>query len=370
MTQPLKLVPSEDQVTLCKQAQGLLTQQAPVARLRHYRDTAGHPGFDAGLWGKIAGLGWIHLHLTEEEGGAGLPFADLCALQEQFGKVLAPEPWLSAVWATELLRRSSSHRRLLAGISEGLHSVAVAWQEHRYERTPKTTSCKRAAAGWHLSGTKRHVLDAPDAAYTLITAVDGDGAIRLFCVETATLEATREQRMDGRPAATLTFALELPATAEVTFYEGAELAWSQACDVASIALAAQMVGAAQAALDMTVEYLKIRQQFGVAIGTFQALQHRAAKMFIELELTRSAVIGAAAAVDAGSDELARYASLAKARACETLSLIAHEAIQLHGGIGVTDEHDIGLYLKRWRGDDALLGDASWHRQRWAELGGY
>jgi alkylation response protein AidB-like acyl-CoA dehydrogenase len=176
--------------------------------------------------------------------------------------------------------------------------------------------------------------------------------------------------MDGRPAATLTFALELPATAEVTFYEGAELAWSQACDVAAIAVSAQMVGAAQAALDMTVEYLKIRQQFGVAIGTFQALQHRAAKMFIELELTRSAVIGAAAAVDAGSDELARYASLAKARACETLSLIAHEAIQLHGGIGVTDEHDIGLYLKRWRGDDALLGDASWHRQRWAELGGY
>jgi alkylation response protein AidB-like acyl-CoA dehydrogenase len=145
---------------------------------------------------------------------------------------------------------------LLAGISEGLHTVAIAWQEHRYDRTPKTTSCRKAGAGWHLSGTKRHVLDAPDAAYTLITAVDGDGAVRLFCVETATLEATREQRMDGRPAATLTFALELPATAEVTFYEGAELAWSQACDVAAIAVSAQMVGAAQAALDMRAESLK------------------------------------------------------------------------------------------------------------------
>lgn len=370
MTQPLRLVPSEDQVTLSKQAQGLLAQHAPVNRLRHYRDTADHPGADAALWSRVAGLGWVHLHLTEEEGGAGLPFADLCALQEQFGKVLSPEPWVSAVWATELLRRSSSHRRLLAGIGEGVHTVAIGWQEHRYDRLPKTTVCRRAGSGWHLSGTKRHVLDAPAAAYTLITAADEAGALRLFCVETGSLEATREVRMDGRPAATLTFALELPATAEVICYEGAELAWSQACDVTAIAVAAQMVGAAQAALDMTVDYLKIRQQFGVAIGTFQALQHRAAKMFIELELTRSAVIGAAAAVDAGSIELARFSSLAKARACETLSLVAHEAIQLHGGIGVTDEHDIGLYLKRWRGDDALLGDASWHRQRWAELGGY
>lgn len=381
MTAPLTLVASEDQLTLRKQAAQLVTDHTPASRLRAWQHTPGHPGHDPAFWRRIAELGWIHMHLTEEEGGAGLAFADLCAVIEVLGRGVSTDPWISTVFATELLRTHTHNpvaARLLGAIGAGDEVVAVAWQEPdgRYRRTPRSVTATPTGAGLRLDGVKSHVLDASRAHTLLVTArMTAAGADETLLLalpaDTQGVTLTPESRIDARNAATVRLdGVRVDDACLVARCKATQEPWPRAFDLATIALSAQMVGAAQAALDMTVDYLKVRVQFGVPIGSFQALQHRAARLFVELEVTRSAALGAAAAVDAASDELGRLASLAKARANETLGLIVREAVQMHGGIGVTDEHDIGLYLKRWRGDDALLGDTSFHRARWAELGGY
>ncbi|MEO2167234.1 MAG: acyl-CoA dehydrogenase, partial [bacterium] len=229
-----------------------------------------------------------------------------------------------------------------------------------------------------LSGTKDLVLDGPAANQLIVSARtsgdDGDRAgITLFLVDagSAGIEKKRQHLIDSRGASIITLAgVEVSAEAVLGEVGGGADLLDSILDRALVGLAAEMLGSTRRAFEMTTEYLREREQFGVKIGSFQALKHRAARMFVQIELSRSAVMGAARAIDAGDSNTPRLASLAKATLSDTFMLVANEAVQMHGGIGMTDEHDIGFFLKRARSTELLFGDAAWHRARWATLSGY
>jgi alkylation response protein AidB-like acyl-CoA dehydrogenase len=212
-----------------------------------------------------------------------------------------------------------------------------------------------------LTGTKTGVLDGSVADAFVVNAT-ANGKKVLVLVEATAAQVAAQETMDHRETATVTF-----SDAPCERLDGGPELLERVLDDARIALAAEMLGGMQAAFERTLAWLNERHQFGVPIGSFQALQHRAADCFIEIELARSAVLAAAQSSPA---DRAQLASLAQARCCEAFDLVATEAIQMHGGIGMTEEHDIGYFLKRAKVCQVLLGDAAWHRRRWASLRGY
>jgi alkylation response protein AidB-like acyl-CoA dehydrogenase len=236
---------------------------------------------------------------------------------------------------------------------------------------PKTRAA-RVGGGYALTGAKAQVLDGHVADAIIVTAMTDEG-LGLFLVDpkAAGVRITRQHRVDSRNVAQVALEDVRVGADDVVGRPGeAEPLLSSVLDRAAIGLSAEMLGGAEQAFADTVGYLKERVQFGVPIGSFQALQHRAARLFIELELCRSAVLAAARAVDDAPALVPQLASLAKARAADTFLHVAKEAIQMHGGIGMTDEHDIGFYLKRAQAAAVAFGDAAYHRGRWAALNGY
>ncbi|RMF11955.1 MAG: acyl-CoA dehydrogenase, partial [Candidatus Dadabacteria bacterium] len=233
------------------------------------------------------------------------------------------------------------------------------------------TTATAAGNDWVLNGEKQFVLDGNVASLLIVSAQGPDG-LQLFVVpaDADGVSITRIHPVDERNLATVQLDdVHVPAAGRLP---GGADALLQALDLATIGLAAEMLGAADRAFAITLDYLKERVQFGVPIGSFQALQHRAARMFVQIELARSAVMSAAAEVDRGAepDAIARHASLLKVKLSEVLNLVACEGIQMHGGVGVTDEYDIGFYLKRARTAEMLFGEPGWHLDRFARLGGY
>jgi acyl-CoA dehydrogenase len=365
---------TEEQRLLAETAGNFFREHSPPSRVRQLRDSADAAGFSWELWKSMAELGWVACHMPEEHGGAGLGFLELCLVLEAAGRTLAPEPLLStSLLASEVLQRSGNatlQRRLMPEIARGECVVSVAYQERksRYDARRVETLARRDGDAFRVSGEKIQVLDG-HVARALIVSANTENGIGLFVLEAPApgLTITRQHRIDGRNAALVRLddvrVSEADLAGDVDVLEGA-------LERAAIGLAFEMLGSATRAFELTLEHLKARRQFGVAIGSFQALQHRAARLYIELSLARAAALAAARAVDQSSEELPRLASLAKARCSDTFVLVANEAVQMHGGIGVTDEHDIGLYLKRARAADVTFGDAAWHRERWAALGGY
>ncbi len=250
----------------------------------------------------------------------------------------------------------------------GERFVAVAWEApgSRGDAAQAAFSATSDGERWRLDGAATSVLDGHVASDLLIPAQTA-GGLAVFRVAAEHAQVRRLVRIDGRNAAQVdldgvsgTVLLEADATASL----------EAALDRARITLAAEMLGGATEAFERTIGWLREREQFGVPIGTFQALQHRAARLYVELTMTRSAVRAAARAVDEDPDAVPRLASLAKAVASDTFERVTAEAVQMHGGVGVTDEHDIGLYFKRARVAAVTFGDAAFHRRRWARLGGY
>jgi alkylation response protein AidB-like acyl-CoA dehydrogenase len=267
-------------------------------------------------------------------------------------------------------------REHLPAIAAGERLVALAYQEShgRYHLDRVATDAGRAGGGWILSGEKHQVMGGAAADWFVVVAATDEG-ITLFLVprNTTGVTVTRQRRLDGRDAAIVRLeGVRLGAEAVLGEPDHGLPLLERIVDRATIALTAEMLGLSSAAFDMTLEYLKTREQFGVAIGTFQALQHRAAKLFVELELARSAVMLAHGTIDDEADDpaVARAASLAKAKLSDVAMLVGHEAIQMHGGIGMTEEHDIGLFLKRARTAELTFGDAAHHRDRFARIDGY
>ena len=379
-----QLVLSEDQELLAKTAADFVASRSPVARVRALRDAADPLGFSRPLWKEMAELGWVGIPFPESCGGAGMGFSELAVVLEALGRTLAPEPFISCVaLAGQTLLRAGSEAqqrawlpRLVSG--EALLAFANQERESRYDLQRIATSARRQGDGFALSGEKIAVLDGAGADVYVVAArtsgaVADAAGISLFLVPANTpgLRCERQSRVDSRNAAILHLSDARVPRDAVIGREGEGLATLETVvDLATAALCAEMLGSMSEAFARTLHYLKNRVQFGVPIGSFQGLKHRAAQMFVEIELCRSAVMGAVRALDAGDADARKLVSLAKARCSETAMLVAHEAVQMHGGIGMTDEHEIGFFLKRARVAELTFGDAAWHRARWARLCGY
>jgi alkylation response protein AidB-like acyl-CoA dehydrogenase len=380
----VQLVLSEDQELLAKTAADFAAEHGSIARLRALRDARDPVGFSRALWKQMAELGWPGIPFPESLGGAGLGLAELAIVMEALGRTLAPEPFLSTVLlggqALGLGGSEAQQRAWLPRVASGDAFLALAQQEagSRFDLCRVATRAERARDGFVLRGEKIQVLDGHVAdawvvsARTSGAAADRDG-ISLFLVPADAPGAgvERQWRVDSRNAAIVRFeGVSVPASAAVgALGAGAELL-ERVIDAATVGLCAEMLGAASEAFERTLAYLKQRAQFGAVIGSFQGLKHRAARLYMELELARSAVMAAARAYDAGDSDAASLVSLAKARCSDAAVLVANEAIQMHGGIGMTDEHEIGFFLKRARAAELTFGDAAFHRDRWARLSGY
>lgn len=370
---------SEEQKILKDSAREFVRDRAPVNRLRKTRDDKKN-GRDEELWRSMIELGWTGIIIPEEHGGAGLGYVGLGLVLEETGRTLATSPLLSTamIGASALLTGGSDTQKKawLPKIASGAVTVALAVDEASHHNPSKVaTTATKSGTAWKLSGAKRFVADGHTASLFIVAARSsgkpGDTkGISLFLVEASASGLSRQElhTVDSRGAADLTLkdvSAELLGTAD----EGATLL-DAILDRARIGLAAEMLGQAQEAFEFTTEYLKTRKQFGQVIGGFQALQHRAAKMFTEIEMTRSCVLAALDALDRNASNIAEWASLAKARASDTLHLVSSETVQMHGGIGMTDAHDAGFYLKRARVAEALYGGESFHRDRYAKALGF
>lgn len=379
-----QLVPSEEQELIAKTAADFVAERSPVSRLRALRAADDPTGFSKELWKEMAELGWVGIPFAEEEGGAGLGLADLAVVLEALGRALAPEPFLSTVLlgggALQQAGSEAQRREWLPALCAGDALLTLAHQEARSRFDPHfvETRAERDGTDFRITGEKVQVLDGAAADAILVPArtagAPGEAAgIGLFLVRAGAPGSSvrRQKRVDSRGAAIL--ALEgarVPAEDVAGDPEGAGPLLERVLDRATAGLCAEMLGGTAEALDRTLAHLKERVQFGVPIGSFQALKHRAADLFIETELARSAVMAATRALDAGEAAAPKLVSLAKARGSEAFLHVAHEAVQMFGGVGMTDEYDIGFFLKRARAAEMTFGDAPFHRERWARLSGY
>ncbi|MBI3247232.1 MAG: acyl-CoA dehydrogenase family protein [Deltaproteobacteria bacterium] len=380
----MELVLTEDQELLSKTAHDFVRQHSPLSRLRALRDAGDPVGFSPDLWKQMAELGWVGILVPEEYGGAGMGMADFVVVLEALGRTLAPEPFLSTVLlAGQLLAHAGSAAQKeasLPGLAAGERILTVAYQEarSRYDLQRVATKAERQGESWVLSGEKIQVLDGGAVEAFLVSArtageANDPNGITLFLVsrDTPGVSVTLQHRVDDRAAALVGLnGVKVSQAQVVGTVDGGYPMLSHVVDRATVGLCAEMLGGMSQIFEMTLEYLKTRVQFGTIIGTFQALKHRAAKLFMEIELARSTVMAAARAVDAGTADFTQLVCLAKARCSDAYVLAANEGVQMHGGIGMTDEHDAGFYLKRARAAEMTFGDASWHRQRWAQLQGY
>jgi acyl-CoA dehydrogenase len=380
----MQLVLTEDQELLAKTANDWVREHSPGKRVRELRDANDPAGVSRPLWKQMAELGWVGIPFAEEHGGAGMGFADLAVVLEALGRTLAPEPFLSTVLlagqAIAMGGSEAQQRAWLPKLCAGDAILAFAQQEakSRFDLCRVATTATADGDGFRLDGEKIAVLDAANADALVVTARtsgaerDRDG-VTLFLVAkgAAGLSITPQTRIDHRNAGLVRLAgVRVGRDAVLgAVGQGAALLESVA-DRATAGLAAEMLGSTEQIFADTVQYLKTRQQFGVPIGSFQALKHRAAKLYMEVELARSAVMAATRALDAGDADAPKLVSLAKARCSDAFVLAANEGVQMFGGVGMTDEYDVGFYIKRARVAELTLGDAAWHRERWARLGGY
>jgi alkylation response protein AidB-like acyl-CoA dehydrogenase len=358
----MELVVTEEQRELRDALRRFFADRSPSAEVRRLMETA--EGYDPKMWAQMAEqLGLQGLAVPEEHGGAGFGVRELAVVFEEMGRAVVCAPFLATITAAAALRAGDGGHDLLAGIADGstIATLAVAEDGGSWELDAVETR----AEGGVLRGTKSFVVDGCVAALLLVAARDEEG-VGLYAVAAGaegmtrtsmpTLDQTRKLariEFDGTPARKV----------------GGADAIRHALDVAAVALAAEQLGGAQRTLDMTVEYAKVRHQFGRPIGSFQAIKHRCADMFVLVESARSAVLNAAAAADESPEELPRAAALAKAYCSDAFFHTAGEAIQLHGGIGFTWEHDAHLYFKRAQGSRQLFGSPDAHRARLAALAG-
>ncbi len=364
----MSFILTEEQTLLAETARGFFAEHAPVSRLRAMRDAGGR--FDRDLWRATADLGLAGVSIAEAHGGSGFGQIGVGAVMEAAGTTLAATPLVGTAVIAPAILAASGRTDLLGGAALGERLYALALDEGaHHDPHAIATEARVARDGWQLTGHKRFVPEG-DIADVLIVAARTPGRISLFLVmpDAEGLTRTPLNALDSRAYADLAFD-GTPAELLGAEGAGADLL-GPALNAARVALAAEMLGIAEAAFAMTLDYLKVRQQFGQLIGSFQALQHRAAQMATDLQLTRSAVRAAAIALDGRANDAAQLASLAKARAGASVHRVTNEAIQMHGGIGMTDASDVGLYLKRARVAEHLLGGQGFHLDRYATLGGF
>lgn len=376
----MTLVLTEEQSMFRDAAKRFAAERAPVAQLRKLRDENDPIGFSRELWKEMADMGWAGVLVPEEHGGVGFGFVGAGLIATEVGRNLSATPLLSsAVLAVTALLRGGSrtHKEtLLPAIAGGELLVALAVDES--SRHSPYQIATRASGKYELSGRKLHVLDGHVADRLIVSArTSGDTGARdgitLFLIDTkaAGVSITRSVMVDSRNSATIELRDVAATEADIvgSLDDGA-VVLDAVLDAGRAVLAAELLGVAEESFERTLAYLREREQFGVKIGTFQALQHRAAHLFCEIELVRSVVLRTLQALDARESNVASLVCLAKAKAGDVARIATNEAVQMHGGIGMTDEFDIGFYMKRARAAAETFGDQYYHTDRFAELAGY
>jgi alkylation response protein AidB-like acyl-CoA dehydrogenase len=379
----MALVLSEEQQMLRAAAKGFLAAKSPVAALRKLRDDKSADGFDRGLWRDMAEQGFAGVLVPESHGGVGFGFVGAGLIAEEMGRTLCASPMMGTaiLGATAVIAGGSDALKssLLPELAAGEMLLALAVDElARHSPAQVKTRAEHSGNGFKISGAKTFVLDGHVADRLIVSArtsgddSDTDG-ITLFLVDRAATGVTvkRTIMVDSRNAAEIALENVQVSGDDVLGTVGGGFALlDKVLDGGRACLAAEMLGVAAKSFEMTVEYLKQREQFGKKIGEFQALQHRAAHLFCEIELGRSVVLKALQALDADDARAAALVSLAKAKMGDVAKLATNEAVQMHGGIGMTDDYDIGFFMKRARAAMETFGDLAFHGDRLARMTGY
>jgi hypothetical protein len=379
----MALVLTEEQSMLRDSARGLISDKAPVSHMRQLRDAKDATGFSRELWKSFADMGFAGLLVPEEFGGSALGCVEAGVIMEEIGRTLMPSPFLSsAVLAASALSRGGSAAQKaehLPKISSGDLIAALAVDEGAKHR-PLQTALKavRSGNGFRLSGSKALVVDGHVAGLLIVAARSTGSAgesngITLFLVDPRSkgIATERTIMVDSHNAARIEFAdVEVNADHVLGEVDQGHALLEGVLNIGRGAVASEMVGLSEEVFSRTVTYLKERKQFGKAIGEFQALQHRAAQLYIDIEITRAAVLKALQTLDANFDKAANAVAVAKARAGTTATRAVQEGVQMHGGMGMTDQFDIGFFMKRARVCEELFGDANFHADQLARMRSY
>ena len=379
----MKLVLTEEEQFLKDTAKNFAEERCPISHFRSLRDNNDPNLWDKDIWKEMTSLGWPGILIPEEYGGSNFGITGISVILEECAKTLTPSP----LFATGVLGAFSitnfgnddQKQDYLPKISSGDLTTGLAVDESSHHNPADTEMvAKKEGKKFILNGKKTFVIDGASADLLIVLArTSGNkgesSGLTLFLIDSNNtgIEKIKLDMADSRNYANINFNnVEVSAKNILGDEETGGETVENILDIGRIAIASEMLGNAEAAFETTLDYLKQRKQFGVLIGSFQALQHRAAEMFCELELTKSSVMAAMKAADEGSNELQRLSSLSKTMAGETLYLVSNEAVQMHGGIGVTDEYDIGFFLKRARVAEQIFGSAKFHTERYANISGF
>ena len=379
----MKLILNEEQQFLKDTAKNFAEERTPVNHFRSLRDNKDDLLWDKDTWKEMVNLGWSGILIPEEYGGSNFGLAGISVILQECGKTLTPSPLFATgvlgAYAISQYGTEEQKKKYLPQIANGEITTAIAIDESSHHNPLNiNTSAVSKDNSYILNGKKVFVVDGASADLLIVVArtsgKTGDSTgLTLFLVENnqPNINLVKLDMADSRNYANITFSdITVQKENILGDIEAGGEAIENILDIGRIAISAEMLGNTEAAFESTINYLKERKQFGVLIGTFQALQHRAAEMFCEIELTKSSIMAAMQGADNNSNELQRLASLAKTMAGETLHLVSNEAIQMHGGIGVTDEYDLGFYLKRSRVVEQIFGCSKFHTERYANISGF
>jgi alkylation response protein AidB-like acyl-CoA dehydrogenase len=371
---------TEDQTMLRDTAKPFIADAAPVKHLRTLRDTNDETGFSRDLWSQFAEMGFTGIMVPEANGGLGLGNVEAGIVLEEIGRNLTPSPFLTtAVAAVEALKASGRlSEEWLPKIASGAAIVALAVDEGaKHHPSAAMLKAERSGNGFKLTGAKTFVLNGHVADMMIVVARTAGAAgeqagLTLFAVpKDAGQTADPRRLVDSSLASHVKFdGVEVDADAVIGEVDGGWSVLTKLLDAGRVGAAAEMIGVGSAAMDMTVDYLKQRKQFGKLIGEFQALQHRAAHLYGEMEVARATVLKAQQLLDSDDPRARLAVAVAKAKTGKAVRLSVQEGVQMHGGIGMTDEYDIGLYMKRDRALEEFFGDARYHAERVARMSGY
>ncbi len=381
----MPMILNEEQNMLKDSAKDFCSNSAPIDQLRKLRDEENPDGFDRDTWKSMVELGWAGIPWPEEHGGLAFGYKGLGVVTEETGRTLTASPLFATVWTggtvINIGGSEAQKSELLPLIAGGQLLLALALEEsHRHNPYGVATTASAKNDGFELTGEKTFVLDGNVADKLIVVARTSGNAgerdgLTLFLVdrEATGITVTPTKMADSRNAANISLKnVQVDAAAVIGEVDRGAAVLDPALDISRIGIAAEMLGSTQECFERTIQYLKEREQFGVPIGSFQALKHRAADMFCEVELSKSCVLEALTALDENrsAEDIAKLASLTKAKVGETFNLVSREGIQMHGGIGMTDEFDIGFFIKRAAVTEQTFGDVNFHRNRYGELEGY
>ena len=367
---------NEEQSMLKESAKEFLKSNAPVAQLRELRDKRDELGYNKSTWQQMIEMGWTALNIPEEYEGMNFGYLGLGQILEETGRTLTSSPLLSSVvMATSAINLCGSEeqkKKFLPRLSMGEITATLAIDEtSRHQPKTLKTHLQSQNGGFLLNGSKVFVPDAHTSDFIIVVCKDAGGSESMVIIDYKTegVTITKEHFMDYRSYGTVEFN-NVKIDSDLVLSNANESSIERTLDISRIAVAAELYGSSIEAFERSVAYLKERKQFGVELATFQGLQHRCAIMFCELELAQSAVLNALNAIDREDEDIRLAASAAKAKVSKVAQLVSNEGVQMFGGIGMTDDEEIGFFLKRARVGMAILGDHNYHLDRFAALNGY